>query len=55
MVDHAKRRGRRAIEALNADFDRLREAGDRGGGGQHRLRAEQATYAAKLALPFLLL
>lgn len=55
MSGHAKRRGTRAIEALKADFDRLREAGIAAAAVSIDSEQVQAAYAAKLELPFLLL
>jgi peroxiredoxin Q/BCP len=55
MSGPAKRRGTKAIEALKADFERLREAGIGAAAVSVDSEQTQADYAAKLELPFLLL
>ncbi len=55
MSGAAKRRGSRAIEALAADFDRLREAGIAATAISTDSEQQQTGYAEKQELPFLLL
>jgi peroxiredoxin Q/BCP len=55
MSGPAKRRGSRAIAALAADFDRLREAGIAAAAISTDSEQQQTRYADKEGLPFLLL
>jgi peroxiredoxin Q/BCP len=55
MSGPAKRRGSRAIAALAADFDRLREAGIAAAAISTDSEQQQTSYAEKQELPFLLL
>ncbi|HEX7172097.1 MAG TPA: redoxin domain-containing protein [Candidatus Limnocylindria bacterium] len=55
MTAAARRRGVKAMEALVAGHDRLREAGIAVAGISADSEQQQQAFAAKLALPFLLL
>jgi peroxiredoxin Q/BCP len=55
MSGAAKRRGSRAIEALTAEFERLREAGIAAAAISTDSEQQQTAYAEKQEVPFLLL
>jgi peroxiredoxin len=55
MAGAARRKGQKAVEALSAGFDRLREAGIAVTAVSCDSEEQQTEFAAKLTLPFLLL
>ena len=55
LAGPAKRRGAKAIQALGADFDRLREAGIAAAAISTDSEQQQTAFAEKQELPFLLL
>jgi peroxiredoxin Q/BCP len=55
MAGAAKRRGQKAVEALVAGFERLREAGIAVAGVSTDSEKQQSAYVSKHELPFLLL